>query len=360
VNNRFQEVVNSVFSIGLFRFLLIAAAVFLLRFDLWSPAIITVILLVIAETGRWWSRSGLRYLELEKHFKPQRLFAGEKTSLTVNIYNHKFLPLIAEWTQELPDGLDASDLSVATLLPRHSSFFIQSEITARRRGFYEIPPSAVTSSDGTGLFSYQMAIGDICPLIVYPRLEDWSQIGLKPSDLIGEMADRRYILPDPVKVAGLREYTPDMPARLINWKASAGKDMPMAKMIEPSADYKFCLAVDADIIGEEDAGSNRFEKALSIAASITVWADENGIAVGLVINASQTGLPGPVSVPVNTGFPHTLLILEKLARVEGNPSGALEELLWKDKHSIPWGTALVVIGASIKPRGMGRIISIPC
>lgn len=360
MNSRREELANSVFSIGLFRFLLVLAAVLLLRFDMSSAAIFTIILLTISETGRWWSRFGLRHLEMERRFNPKRLFAGEETSFTVSIGNQKFLPLIAEWTQEMPDGLGSSDLSIATFLQRHKPFVTQYQVTAKRRGFYQIPPSTITSHDGTGLFGHRMSTGDICHLTVYPQLVDWSQIGLQPSDFIGEMTDHRYILPDPIKVAGLREYSPDMPARLINWKASAGKDMPMAKMIEPSADYKLCLAVDANIIGEEKTGIDSFEKALSIAASIAVWADENGIAVGLVVNANQTGLKGSVSVPVNTGFSHTLLILERLARVECNPCGELEKHLWWDQSSIPWGTTLVVIGSSLKPTGLGRVISIPC
>lgn len=359
MNRRLEELANSIFSIGLFRFLLVLASVLLLRFDMWSPAIITIILLIMSETGRWWSRFGLRHLKLGKRFNPVRLFAGEETLLTVNIDNHKFLPLIAEWTQEIPGGLVSSELSTAVFLWRYKSFVTSFLITATQRGYYEIPPSVITSHDGTGLFSHQMSSGDLCHLMVYPKLLDWSQIGLRPSDFIGEMTDHRYILPDPIKVAGLREYSPDMPARLINWKASAGKDMPMAKMIEPSADYKLCLAIDANLIGEDKAGSNSFEKALSIAATITVWADENGIAVGLVINASQVGLKGSVSVPVNTGFSHTLMILERLARVECKPCGKLEELLWKDKSLIPWGTTLVVIGSSFKPTGMGRVIAVP-
>lgn len=349
-----KQLENSLFTIGLVKVLLVLGTILLFQFRLWVPAGIIMLILITTETGRWWSRAGLTKIEIKKGFYPQRVFAGETTRLRIRLSNPKLLPVIIDWEQEALTGprlpassaqASAKNLAFTTIIKWFGTHSAEYEVKAEQRGCFRLPPSRIVSSDGAGFYSTMLTVNDEQWLMVYPRIVALPELGIKASDLIGEKADQRTILPDPIRIMGLREYTPDLPSRLIDWKASAHKDVLMAKMLEPSAEYKICMAVDVLALQAINTdGAETFEKCLSLAASIAAWAEEEGIPFGLLVNAAQTNLTGPVYVPIGNGFSQMALVLEKLARLEFNPLGSLEDLLVGEGASIPWGTALVIIG----------------
>ncbi|NLB88338.1 MAG: DUF58 domain-containing protein [Syntrophomonadaceae bacterium] len=345
---------TSLITIGLTRVLLFIGAVILFRFELVFPALLCILLLMISIVSKWWSKKGLNKLIVSSFFIPKRIFAGDNVAFKVALENDKFLPAIINWKIELPDCIkgqegvlnkDKNFLSFSAILRWYEKKEKTFNLEVSRRGYYQLNKFRLVSSDLIGISDYEALIEEDTSLIVYPPVFPISNYGIKPRDLIGERMDNRYILPDPIMIMGLREYNSDMPAYLIDWKASAKRDVFMAKLIEPSANYKICVTVDVEgLVGLED-GEEIFERALSIAASIAVWADEEKIPIGLFINITQKGFPGPIVVPVNSGNSHMLLLLEKLARAEYQLLGSWQDLLHLSKQEIPWGTTLIVIRA---------------
>jgi len=344
VNNGPYLPFTSIFAIGFIRVILFIILVILLYNSIWFPAVIILFLLIITESAWWWSKLGLKKLTVTRELTPRRLFPGEKANLHIKINNNKMLPIIIQYKQKLPQEL-SQDITKTVALKGYASKRETSEIPGLKRGYYPLPELEINSRDGLGLYYSQFILRESEELFIYPEIVPLEGLGIKAADLIGERADRRPILPDPLRVAGLRDYTPEMPARLIHWKASINKDHLLAKLLEPSADIKLLVAVDAvDFFAQEDEIG--FEKALSKAASLAVWADENRVPFGLVVNASQKGLLGGVSIPINQGPSQTTLVLEKLARLEFNPLGELREMLQVERNSITWGTTLIIISKS--------------
>ncbi len=341
---------TSILGIRLVRLLLLLGALLLFKLNLIFPAILSLLLLLVSLLSKWWSETGLKKLTAGYDLIPKRVFAGDNTTLKVIIANKKLLPAIITWKIKLPGAIkvnnsteEESNLSFSAILKWYETREVSFALAAVKRGYYSLDYPCLVSSDGIGLYHTQAEIDDKKELIVYPRILPLDDYGIKAHDLIGERIDKRYILPDPIMIMGLREYSADMPAYLINWKASAKQDVLMAKLIEPSSDYKICIAMDGASFWEAEEGEAIFERALSIAASIAVWADEQRIPVGLLINVSQTGMDGPIAVPVNSGTNHMLLLLEKLARAEYRPLGSWQDILQQSHQELPWGTTLVLI-----------------
>ncbi len=356
----------SLLTIGLVRFILIIGAILLLRAELYAAAILSIILFLISCLSTLWSKKGLKKLNISYQFEPQRLFAGDNTNLKVVIENKKILPTIIKWQLSLPAHIilinpSSTNSSAKVSFPRflkwHESYEMLFPINANRRGYFTLKNPHLISSDAIGLSQIRAVIDDETNLIVYPRILPLENLDIKASDLMGDKIEQGYILPDPIMAMGLREYRADMPAYLINWKASAKQDTIMAKLIEPSADYKLCLIVDVDNIKEFANGEEIFEKCLSIAASIAVWADELKIPTGLIINVTQTNLDSPILVPVNSSPSHILLVLEKLARANYESLGSWQDLLKNSNHKLPWGTSIIVIRAEYSY--MPNIVVIP-
>lgn len=359
---------NSVFTIVFVRWFLLLLTVTLFQFGLLYPALLIFLVLAITELGKWWSRYSLERLGIEVSLAHDRVFAGESTVFQVVLHNHKFFPAMINFTQplEITDGLVADEIqenqwTFGTILPWFSTVSSSFTLGTQRRGYFELPAATITGSDGMGYYSYEKTLAISQRLVVYPRVYDLAELGIKASDLIGEKPDRRYILPDPIQVAGLRPYTPDMPARRIDWRASAHQDILMARIIEPSADHKLFLVMDVQEY-TNDSRAEYFEPAISILASLAIWADRMSIPFGALVNGVRKKLPGPLSMPIAGGFDHLSTFMENLARLCHDPVGPIDELLHAEASHLPWGSTLLVIGERrliSLAAGMSRIIYLP-
>jgi len=345
--------VTSLFTIPFIRYALYVGVVLLAVNRNLPPAVFLLCLLITLECARLWCALSARKLDIRREIGPERMFRDEETVLTVNIQNNKFLPVGVCWEQCLPPELEtvsSPDGPVNPLLSGKAYLGGYAAIQARyvlkgtRRGYFSIPPLAVSVGDGLSLFRKEVRHSVHQAVIVYPRIFRLEDPSFNPAFLIGEKKDDRPFLPDPVRIAGLRDYTPDMPARLIHWKASAYKNELLAKVLEPSADVRVCIAVDVEAFCRPDPQPERFEYALSLAASLVYWADCNKVQYGLLANGVQKELPCQVIIPVRSSASQAALALESLARLEMEPLGTICDLIRAEGCHFPWGTTLVVIG----------------
>ncbi|MEG6523716.1 DUF58 domain-containing protein [Desulfotomaculum sp. 1211_IL3151] len=346
-----QQGIVSYFSIGLVRVILIVGLLVLLYNTIWLPAIFLLLVVVTLEGASWWSKAGLRNLVVERQVTVLRFFPGEMTKLTFKIRNNKRLPSIIGWQQILPAGLTVKETETieekAIMLMGRQNYCLTYDLQVIKRGVWQIPDLHLFSRDGLGLFEQARIIKDRKLLIVYPRLVPLEKLAIKVSDLIGENNVQRPFLPDPIRLVSLREYTDDTPARLIHWKASMGKDQLYAKVLEPSGDYKIYILVDVEYF-YQDNDEEKYEKALSVAATMITWAQERNIPFGVLANGRQTGMEGPLSLPIGNGMNHLLIALERLARLEFSPLGDINDFLRLESKAIPPGTSYISIGGHFK------------
>ncbi len=352
---------TSIYTSGLLRFAVVVGLVLLLAGGYYLPASLLFFLLLTVEGARLWSIVALRRLEIRRMVEPLCLFPGDEGTMAIKIRNCKRLPFLLYWYQLFPPEMveecgqeerkERVSFSGRRFIKWHLEFKTKASFIAQKRGFYRFPSLQLAAKDGLGLFHQDKNHQEETPVIVYPQLIPLPEIGLSPDDIIGDRRVSRPLLTDPTRVAGLCEYTSDMPARLINWKASASKNVLLAKILEPTANLQICLAIDVDEYLLPEVDLERFETALSVAASLICWADTHNIPCGLVCNGLQKELESPVAIPVTRNHNHAAVMLEALARLEPCAEQPLESLFNKEVVCFPWGTTLVVVGERIPPAG---------
>ncbi|MDN5336658.1 MAG: hypothetical protein PWR02_1684 [Synergistales bacterium] len=234
---------------------------------------------------------------------PLRLFPGDKASFSIRIRNDKRLPVALDLWQPFPKGLEVTPNGNRTedpsgrrlvFLGKYGEDLVTYGLIGVSRGCYKIPPGRLNSKDLLGLFHREKPFGGVTEVLVYPALLDMDERELVQHYLMGDIRSDRPFMPDPTRVSSLRDYTPDTPARRIHWKASARHGKLLAKVLEHTADLRLCIALDGDSF---DTPGPPMEKALSLAATLAVWADRRKVPFGLVSNVSQSGRPGPVPAP---------------------------------------------------------------
>jgi uncharacterized protein (DUF58 family) len=358
----------SILTVLIFRAASLVVFLYLLKTGTYLPAFFLLILIVVIETAAVWSRLSHRELRAETIFTRNRLFAQETGELQITLENKKRLPVLVGWVQSLPPALPLSfseasrgqaapegsvgrfwlknpeDIEGRVYLGSYAKTSVKYQFRVEQRGVYQIPPLRLYSGDGFGFFKREASGGETGSIIVYPRLVQLAEIDLKPAEFNGLAKDNRPFIFDPIMFAGLREYTPDLPTRFIHWKASAHQDRLLAKVIEPSASLQLLITIDAAVFCRPELREDLFEKALSIAATLGVWADDHKVPFGLLTNISQKGRPGVINITVNRNLDQARLVLESLARAELAVRDDLVNLLKAEAHYLPWGTTLVVIG----------------
>lgn len=81
---------------------------------------------------------------------------------------------------------------------------------------------------------------------------------------------------------GLRNYTPELPARDIHWKLSARRGVLIAKEYEAEEKRRACVILDNRVpLADQKAMAEPFEHAIVLAASLVEWLIENDHEVEL-------------------------------------------------------------------------------
>lgn len=341
--------ITSITALLSLRIIAAAGIVLLLARGLYLPASFLVALLLILITCRLWADLGLRRLATSREAHPLRLFPGDEALFLVNIRNEKRLPVSLEVFQPFPEGFDVISPSQengapgdpqTVFLGKYGESLSSFRLRGVSRGCYEVPPGKVVSKDLLGLFSREKTFGASEEVLVYPLLLDLEDRNFVQNHLMGDIRSNRPFMPDLTRISSLRDYTPDTPARRIHWKASAHHGKLLAKVLEHTADLRICIALDGDSF---NLPGPSMEKALSLAATLAVWADRKKVPFGLVSNLSRHGRSGPVSVPVGSGPSQPRLALEALARAELPSTLSFGELLRMESRLLPWGTTVIAI-----------------
>lgn len=312
--------------------------------------------------ARLWSRWSLEGVEYERRLSETRAFVGERVEVTLRLANRKPLPLTwIELQEEFPErlplrGLQGVQVSSSarpqtTVLTQVTSLFWYERVgwryhlECRERGYYQIGPARLRSSDLFGIFPRQRREQRVDYLLVYPRVLPLSQLGLPAKRPFGDVRSQERIFEDPSRVMGLREYQAADPLKRIDWKATARRQALQVKVFEPTITQHVVVVVNIATFERPWQGYDPvvLERAVTVAASVASYACEARWSVGLLANGSfaQSDLPLKISPGRD---PYQLLqILEALAMVVPMTTISIEDLLQEEGHRLPWGCTLAVV-----------------
>jgi uncharacterized protein (DUF58 family) len=303
--------------------------------------VLTLLVLGVMGGARLWARMSLSGVQYRLRVDKQKVFPGEPLTLRITAENAKLLPIWLE--MKIPIGSLLQHSSGEKVLTKESSLLwyqktdFQWELTAGRRGVYEIGPLHILAGDLFSFFSRRKRAEEFHSIIVYPRLVSLKSISLPRLDFFG-VPRAKSPVQDPIYILGTRDYQYGQPSKYIHWKASARHNRLQEKVFESTQQEKVLLVVDvnpfARLKAEED-----FERTLEIVASLAVRLDQQGHSIGLVTNGVVKG-GGSAIVPVARNNQQLPAILELLARLQMKPERDLKDLLPRSL-ALAWGISCV-------------------
>lgn len=365
---------------------LLAVVLFLLSALAHQPlAFLTALFaLVIGLVPELWYRFALRHLQVRQQVSAPRAFFGEILSLAISVENQKVLPLPwLEVEDEIPEQLPlVTGCAVPTYkvnrvaLVNTVSLWGFQRVTRRyqfrcsARGVYTFGPAIVRSGDPFGWLVREERVSARETLLVYPLVAPLDAFGFSPQRPFGERAATRALFEDPLRIAGVREYLRGDEPRRIHWKATARAGDLRSKIYEPSSQYHLLLLLDINTYKEPWMGLDPEIQELTIAAaaSLAMWALDEGYTVGLLANSLMMGLfgedasagDGPVSasvasaatflhrvrVPMASGDGQREQILSALGRLLPYFGSPMDALIDAERFTLPLGTTIILVCAA--------------
>ncbi len=294
-------------------------------------ALVGFFVLAAAAGSSLWNRYALDDVRFEIRPSTHRAFPDDTVTLDIALTNEKPLPL-PEITVEvaLSEALEPIDLestvegasTIRTFLLRASLRPFERRVwtiplACTRRGPWSIGPATLRSSDPFGFFSSRRLVDERAELFIYPRSFSIHEPPMRNERLMGPLTARRRLVTDPMRRAGVRDYHPEDPFRIINWKATARTGALKVNVNDPVISTVLMIVLNLDTFTHywEGLAVEQTERAIETAASIALWGIEQQISVSLATNGLTAGHDLPLRIPPGRGAPHQAQIMTGLARL---------------------------------------------
>ncbi len=327
----------------------------------WLLGIAMLLLAVLTLSNRFWLWQASRNTRVTREVI-ERAFRGDTIEVRLTVHNGGKFPL--PWLtlrDTVPNGLEIAE-KPEWLLAVHGEEKRQLyyQLECRRRGRFQIGPlDAVagvifdtrSKESGTHL-SWQ----NRSRLVVYPHIAPLEKL-LLPSRLpLGNLRTRQPLLPDPSRIAGVREYQSGDDPRYIDWRNTARLGSLLVKQFERTRIVPLVVFLDLRPPDKSFAWRQIAEASIVVAASLASRMNELKQPFGLYSNGYDPGweasswdksLPpefGRPEMSPHTGTPWLYEILDKLAGIEIRPDAAnLEQLIGRWSSKLPWGATIAFV-----------------
>jgi len=324
---------------------------------------IAALVLTAAAAGWLWNKYSLRGIKYKRSFSERRAFLGETVDVTLQVTNHKLLPV--PWLKIVDEYPLPVTMLNGTVQPSSKSdvgllnnllslrWFERSRwhyrLRCDKRGFYAFGPAHLQSGDPFGLFSSQLDWPALDWLIIYPQVKPIEVLTLPPKEPFGEIKASQRIFEDPSRAVGIRDYQADDALKHIHWKATARRQRLQVKVYEPTTTFQLVIFLNMATLPKHWQGTipELLERAISVAASIANYAVQKRFQVGLVANGCWPQSDQPLKVLPSRSPDQLTRILEALAAVSALPTISIEALLNRESARLPWGATLVVVTAVV-------------
>ncbi|MCB9100425.1 MAG: DUF58 domain-containing protein [Anaerolineales bacterium] len=319
----------------------------LLRIDFFFTIVYLMIGVYVAT--RFWARRMLTRLIFSRRL-PTRAFLGEEITVTLTLENLSMLPV--PWLM-----LNDSFSPVLSTPPfyrqlvtlpgkgRHATHYT---LHARRRGYYQVGPLLLESSDLLAIIPRLTRQLEPSELIVYPKI-------LPITRLLLPTISPQVILPTPLplfrdttRLTGVRPYSQGDNFRHIHWPATAATGQLLVKQFQTAIarDNVIFLNMDRVDYGRPGQADVAIELAIVAAASL---ANHISAIEQLPFGFSTTALD-PLTERQQTfrlssgkGQKHLMQLLEILARIEGAEESTFLKNLRRESVTLAWGSTVIII-----------------
>ena len=285
--------------------------------------------------SRYYTKVSFKKLGYTRTLSKSALFEGEHLELAESISNRKLTPIpwlrveskLSPWlrfrSQENLEVLDDRFHRSVFYLKPYSRITRRYDVHCVRRGYYDLSITTLTAGDLFGLSTVsQEARSDRCRLFVYPRILGQDELPEEALRWQGDVSVKRWIFPDPILINGIRGYQRGDSRKDIHWKASARSGSLQVKThdytVFPRLLLVFNIEPEDNFWGQLSAQQQEeMEYGIRVLATLSNWAVENGMEVGLYSNARMSHVTDvPISIEPACNATQMSHVLETLAGLE--------------------------------------------
>lgn len=307
-------------------------------------------ILAILVVAYLWSWASQRGLELTRHTRTLRSKVGDLWEEKFVLRNDSSLPKL--WV-EVQDG---------STLPNHRAGQVvniggqshRAWVTGtpcRRRGKYNLGPTAIRTCDPFGLFPRARLIKPMQQLVVYPATVSLGELNLWGGELPGGTTAHKWTHTVTPNAASVRDYIPSDSLNRIHWPSTARAEKLMVKEFDADPTADLWLLVDLDQQAQWGLGDDATEEyAVTITASMAAHFLNQGRAVGLVAYGQRHEV-----IPPDRGSRQMLKTLEELAVLRAQGHTPLGEVIAAEARRFSHNSCVLVITASLEEAWMGGL-----
>ncbi len=341
------------------------------------------VLLAIFWLSRYLSRRWTNSLFATRTMSATEIEVDHSVQIQLRLDNRDTLPILWVLVDDVlprsalvgpPPALhvSGSHLRICSV-PAKASRVLSYQLTARRRGYFQVGPAIAETGDLLGLHRRFRTLSAPAFLLVLPKLIPLAGYDIASRRPVGEVNVTYRLMEDPTMISGIRQYQHGDPLRSVHWRATARTGQLQCKQYQPTSVSGATVVLDLHNHSNPDHHEPvRSDLAVTAAASICHTlllaqqqfglisngrdaADRIGQSVeradysSLESAASDVAMRGtsdrlrPVVHAAARGPVHFTQIHKALARLERTSGLRLEELLLETQSRMPRDASVLVI-----------------
>ncbi len=216
-----------------------------------------------------------------KRLPLHRLSIGQFNPVEIVLETGK-KPCYVEIRDSYPPEFQTSKDTLIVQLPPHSSHVLTYNIKPDRRGIFDWGSIYVRQRGSLGLACSQWQAKDSQKVAVYPDLIALRALTIKLAQESAGAIRQRRRLGMGTEFAELRDYRTGDDPRLIDWKATARRDRPLLRVLEPEQEQTLIILLDRGrLMTAKVEGLTRFDHGLNALLALATAGLHRGDRVGV-------------------------------------------------------------------------------
>ncbi|WP_376847675.1 DUF58 domain-containing protein [Camelliibacillus cellulosilyticus] len=291
-------------------------------------------------------------IEMTREIDKEELYADEPLDVTIEVSRRFLFPLLYLVIEDhTPENIVKRNSNLKKVASKGVfSFGFKKRLTfhytidGMPRGDYRFKSVTVKTGDIFGFVQKSKTFDIEQSVLVYPKIippQKWTPLDLSFG---GRHRSKKHFEYDLTSISSIRDYIPGDRLSWLDWKATARTSKLVTKQFEYPINKDIMVVLDRTI-NPDDKNGERFERAVSLAASLTDRALRTGSSVGFISIGPQA-----VWVGMQDQSYQKWVILHHLAAVEPNgeadPSYAFNKYVGQMSHE----TTVVFITTKISSK----------
>ncbi|MDJ0743694.1 MAG: DUF58 domain-containing protein [Xenococcaceae cyanobacterium MO_167.B27] len=240
-----------------------------------------------------------------------KLSVGKDNHVTLEVTTQQ--PAIIQVKDNYPQEFPVSKDSLQAVLPSNTRETLTYNIHPNSRGKYTWGDIQIRQLGNWGLAWSRWKVAAKQPVVVYPDLIGLRSLTIRLTLENTGMMRRARRIGNGTEFAELREYSQGDDIRLIDWKATARKNRPLIKVLEPEQEQTLFILLDRGrLMTAQVQGLKRFDWGINATLSLALAGLSRGDKVGVAVFDRDV----TTWIPPERGQSHLSKLIESLTLLQ--------------------------------------------